>query len=141
MNDKQLRVLLFSGILAIAAGVLAVLTLFHRPLPPDGDPVLGSAQVVVFELDDCALCQPFRKKLAPLYYDSEFGEAAPIRYVNIDGTEPPKRYRLKSPVEWPTVVFFDPYGRELARLDKFPEKIDPVISMVRRHIRYAAKTS
>lgn len=138
MTTQQLRIMLFSGVLAIAAGVLALLLLFHRPLRPDGDAVLGTAQLVVFEIDDCDLCPKFRKKIAPVYYDSGVGEGAPIRYITIDGP-PPKRYRLKSPVDWPTVVFFDPYGRELARLDKFPDDAEPVIGMVRRHMRYVAK--
>ncbi len=135
-SDRNLQILLGAGTLAVVSSLLGVLAWVHRPLPPDGEPVLGSAQLVMFETEKCDWCDKFRRKTARDYLSSEYASQAPIMYMSVDDGPPPKRYRLSSFSRSPMLVLFDQYGRELARLDKEPTSSEAIEALVRRNLRY-----
>jgi hypothetical protein len=134
-SDRNLRLLLGAGTLAVVSSLLGVLAWVHKPLPPDGDPVLGSPQLVMFETDKCGWCENFRRKAAREYLSTEASSRAPLKYMSVDDGPPPKRYRLDSFSRSPMLVLFDQYGRELARLVKEPANGEALESMVRRNLR------
>ena len=138
-TERSLRTLLFAAGIACASGALGLLAFLHAPLPPDGDPVLGGPQLIMFESEACTWCEGFRGKIAKEYQRSEFAGKAPLRYISIDDGPPPKRFRLTSFSGAPMLVFFDQYGRELDRIEKDPGTSAAVQSLVRRNLRRVAK--
>ena len=139
-DDRRLRILLGAASIAIVSSVLGGLAYLHRPLAPDGEPVLGSAQLVMFETDACAWCQNFRRKTARDYQQTESAERAPLKFMSVDDGPPPKRYRLASFRPSPMLVLFDAYGRELGRIEKEPASSEIVEALVRRNLRKASKS-
>lgn len=134
-SDRNLRIILGAGTLAVVCSLLGVLAWLHRPLAPDGEAVLGSPQFVMFETDKCAWCEKFRRQTARDYQATEYASHAPLKYMSVDDGPPPKRYRLSSFSRSPMLVLFDQYGRELARLEKEPASSEAVEAMVRRNLR------
>jgi hypothetical protein len=137
--EKKLRLMLLSGSIALTSCVLALLVLFHRPLAPDGVAVLGTPQLVLFEGENCKWCEDFRVTIGRSYNSSEMATRAPLRYISVDDSAPPKRYRVLRGVGRSALVVFDQYGREMDRYGKAPEDADAVISMVRKSLRKAPK--
>lgn len=138
--DKKLRLMLLSGSIALTSCVLALLVLFHRPLAPDGEAVLGSPQLVLFESERCDWCEDFRATIGRAYNADEISARAPLRYISVDDGETPKRYRTQGGIGIAALVIFDQYGRELNRYGRLPKTADDVITMVRKGLRNAPKT-
>jgi hypothetical protein len=138
-TDRNLRLLLGAATVAIASSVVGALAFMHRPLPPDGDPVLGGPQLIMFEVDGCKWCEQFRRKTARAYLETEWASKAPLRYMSVDDGPPPKRYRLASFSKSPSLVLFDAYGREVDRIDGEPKDSAAIESLVRRNLRRMAK--
>lgn len=134
-SDKNLRLILAAGSLAVVCSLLGALAWLHKPLAPDGEPVLGSPQLVMFETEKCGWCEKFRRKTARDYQSTEYASLAPLKYMSVDDGPPPKRYRLSSFSASPMLVLFDQYGRELARIEKEPVGSEAIESMVRRNLR------
>ncbi|NOU06165.1 MAG: hypothetical protein HOO99_08285 [Hyphomicrobiaceae bacterium] len=137
--EKKLRIMLLSGSIALTSSVLALLVLFHRPLAPDGDAVLGTPQLVLFESDRCNWCENFRVSIGRAYNASEISARAPLRYISVDDGAPPRRYRVLGDVGQSALVIFDQYGREMDRYGKAPATADDVIAMVRKRLRNIPK--
>ena len=140
VSDKNLRLLLLSGALTLTSGILALLVLFHRPLQPDGDAVLGTPQLVLFETERCDWCEDFRVKVGRPYNGTEYAGRAPLKYISVDDGPPPKRYRLRDDVRKAALIIFDQYGREIDRFDSEPKTADAVVTMVRKGLRVVPKT-
>ena len=139
-TDRSLVLLMGAGMLAVVSGVLAALAYAHQPMAPDGDPVLGTPQLIMFETDTCDWCDGFRRKAAKDYAGSEFAGKAPLRFMSVDDGPPPKKYRLVSFRKSPMLVLFDQFGRELDRIQGDPGSSDAVQSLVRRNLRRVAKS-
>lgn len=135
-SDRDLRIILGAGTLAVVCSLLGLLAWLNRPLPPDGEAVLGTPQLVMFETDKCGWCENFRRGTARDYETTEYASHAPLRFMSIDDGPPPKRYRLSSFSPSPMLVLFDQYGRELARMEKEPANCEALEAMVRRNLRY-----
>lgn len=136
-QERGLRLLIGAATVAVVSCTLGALAYLHMPLPPDGDPVLGSPMVVMFENEGCTWCEGFRKKAARAYMSSEYGSKAPLKFLSVDDGPPPKRYRFSGPRVAPLLVLFDQYGRELDRIGYEPATSEPIESMVRRGLRRA----
>lgn len=133
--DRRLRMILGAASLAVVSLILVGLAFLHRPLPPDGEAVLGTPQFVVFETESCSWCQNFRRKAAREYQGTDYANRAPLRFMSVDDGPPPARYRLNSFSPTPMLVLFDKYGRELARMEKEPANSEVLESLVRRNLR------
>ena len=138
-SDNQLRIMFGAGSIALVSALLGGLAYFSRPLPPDGDPVLGTPQLVMFETDGCDWCEKFRRKTARDFQETSAAAQAPLRYMSIQDGPPPKRYRLESFSRSPMLVLFDQYGRELGRIDSEPKNSAAIESLVRRNLRNTGK--
>ncbi len=138
-SDRSLRLLLGAATIAVVSSTLGALAYFQRPLAGDGERVLGSAEILVLELDGCGWCETFRRKAARSYAEGEFAVRAPIRYFNIDDGPPPKRYRLAGFRKSAMVVLFDAYGREVDRIEGEPRDGAAIEAMVRRNIKRLSK--
>jgi hypothetical protein len=138
-TDRNLRLLLGAATIAVVSSVVGALAYMHRPLPPEGDAVLGGPQLILFEVEGCKWCEQFRRKTARAYLETEWASKAPLRYMSVDDGPPPKRYRLTSFSRTPTLVLFDPYGREVDRIEGEPKDSAAIESLVRRNLRRMAK--
>ena len=138
-SDRQLRVVLGAGALAVVSGLLGGLAYLNRPMAPDGDPVLGSPQLVMFETDNCGWCEKFRRTSAREYQTTEYATKAPLRFMSVEDGPPPKRYRLDGFSKSPMLVMFDQYGRELGRIDYEPKNSAAIELMVRRGLNRVGK--
>ncbi|MBU4528805.1 MAG: thioredoxin family protein [Hoeflea sp.] len=78
-----------------------------------------AAEMVMFEQPGCAWCKRFNEEVAPAWPNTEQGQRAPLRRVNIH--EPLPEDLADIPVErfTPTFVLVDE-GREIARLRGYP---------------------
>jgi hypothetical protein len=140
-SDNKLRVIFGAGTLAVISAALGGLSLLHQPMAPDGEAVLGSPVLVMFETEDCGWCPNFRRNTAKAYLGSEFADGTPLRYLSADNGPPPKKYRMASFRQRPMLVMFDQYGRELDRIESEPASSQPIEAMVRKNLRRIAKTS
>ena len=138
-SDRNLIFLLGSATIAGVCSILGGLAFLQRPLQPDGEPVLGSAQLVMFETADCTWCEKFRRKTARDYQITDHASRAPLKFISVDDGPPPKRYRLTSFKASPMLVLFDEYGRELGRIDREPANSEAVETLVRRNLRKTTK--
>ena len=139
-SDNNLRLIFGAASVAVVSAALGGLAYFHRPLAPDGEAVLGGAQLVMFETEACTWCEKFRRKTAREYQNSEFAGKAPLKFMSVDDGPPPKRYRLTSFKSSPMLVLFDQYGREMDRIVSEPASSEMVETMVRRNLRKMAKS-
>ena len=139
-SDSQLRIMFGAGALAVVSAILGGLAYLSRPLPPDGDPILGSPQLVMFETDSCDWCEKFRRKTAREFQATSYSAQAPMRFMSIQDGPPPKRYRPVSNIGSPMLVLFDQYGRELGRLDSEPKNSAAIESLIRRNLRSVSKS-
>ncbi len=140
-SDTNLRILLGAATVAVVSACLGALAYFSKPDVPDGEAVLGGPQLVLFEVDDCAWCQSFRRKAGRQFLESKLANDAGLRYMSIADGPPPKRYRLSSFQKSPMLVLFDPYGREMERLTSEPKDGSEIEAMVRRNLKRMPKVS
>jgi hypothetical protein len=138
-TEKSLRNLLMAMTLALVSGTLGALAFFSRPEPPVGDAVLGAPQIVLFELDDCAWCQSFRRKAAREFQATEMAGIASLKYLSIEDGPPPKRYKLQAFRQVPMLILFDAYGREVERMMGEPKTGAELEAMVRRNLKRMPK--
>jgi thioredoxin-related protein len=74
-----------------------------------------AAELLVFERPGCVWCLRFDQEIAPVYPKTEEGRLAPLRRLDIDGSEP-SRVALAAPVHYaPTFVLVEA-GREVGRI-------------------------
>jgi hypothetical protein len=136
----RLPIILGALCLLLLSSALAFAVMAHRPETPEGPRLAESAFVVVFEWSPCEPCEKFRDRIAKAYLKTEAGAKAPIRYFDITDGGVPKRFRVKSEVYTaPTIVVFDPFGREFARYTGLPESPDVLTGMVRSAVRKAER--
>ena len=105
---------------AVVAAVAAALVLglaINDPGRAAVDAAIGtrtSMELLVFEHPDCNYCQVFRNRVAPRYRQSPQEAEAPLRFVDVTGTDT-DRLALKSPITMvPTAVLMSPVGRDCA---------------------------
>ena len=106
---------------AVVAAVAAALVLglaIHGPGRAAVDAAIGtrtSMELLVFEHPDCNYCQVFRHRVAPRYRQSTQEAEAPLRFVDVTGTDT-DRLALKSAITMvPTAVLMKD-GREVDRI-------------------------
>lgn len=106
---------------AVIAGVAAALVLglaIHGPGRAAVNATIGartSMELLVFEHPDCTHCKTFRSRVAPRYRQSPQEAEAPLRFVDVTGTDT-DRLALKSPITMvPTAVLMKD-GREVDRI-------------------------
>ena len=106
---------------AVIAAVAAALVLglaIHGPGRAAVDAAIGtrtSMELLVFEHPDCNYCQVFRSRVAPRYRQSPQEAEAPLRFVDVTGTDT-DRLALKSAITMvPTAVLMRD-GREVDRI-------------------------
>lgn len=74
-----------------------------------------SMELLVFEHPDCTYCKVFRSRVAPRYQRSPQQAEAPLRFVDVTGTDT-DRLALKEPIGMvPTAVLMK-NGREVDRI-------------------------
>ena len=89
---------------AVIAGVAAALVLglaIHGPGRAAVNATIGartSMELLVFEHPDCTHCKTFRSRVAPRYRQSPQEAEAPLRFVDVTGTDT-DRLALKSPMK------------------------------------------
>ncbi len=78
-----------------------------------------AAEMIMYEQPGCAWCKRFNEEVAPAWPNTEQGQRAPLRRVNI--REPLPEDLEHIPVErfTPTFVLVDD-GKEIARLRGYP---------------------
>jgi hypothetical protein len=137
---KQLPHILGALTLFVVTVALALALVWVRASRPDTPPVFDRPVVMVFEDHPCAACVEFRRTIARSYASTPTGEAVGLRYWDISGGPPPKRYGLRNDV-WggPTTVVFDVFGREAARLDGLPKSAEAFEGFIKPHLRRAQR--
>lgn len=136
----RLPLLLGALIVLAVSGVLAFAVHAHRPEIPTGPRLSDGAYVIVFEISPCERCEKFRDGIGKAYQKSDLGQKAPIRYFDITDGPPPKRFQLRGEVYTvPSVVVFDPYGREFDRTNGAPATLDVLTGMARAAARKAER--
>lgn len=126
----KLPLLLGALVILVVCGVLGMAVYAHRPEAPTGPRLAEGAFAIAFEVSPCEKCDDFRQKIGKAYQRSPAGGSTPLRYFDISDGQPPKRFRLKSEVYYhPTVLFFDPYGREMDRVTGAPANVEVLVKM------------
>jgi thioredoxin-related protein len=87
---------------------------------PGGKPLTqreasGRLEVLVFEVDGCALCDVFRRDILPQYQAGPTAKRAPLRFVDINTSDPDKLALRSSLSQVPTAVLMQD-GREVDRI-------------------------
>lgn len=126
-----MRVLLF-GLVVIASAAVAIELMPVRAAhnPANERIARVSAELLVFETENCPYCFIFRRDVAPGYMRSSRAKDVPLRYINVRETDVSK-LKLNAPLTMvPTVVFMK-NGREVDRISGYmgPE---PFFHMVSR---------
>lgn len=106
------------AIVAAAAAVLVVGLAIQGPGRAAVDATIGtrsSMELLIFEHPDCTYCKVFRSRVAPKYRQSPQEAEAPLRFVDVTGTDT-DRLSLKEPISMvPTAVVMK-NGREIDRI-------------------------
>jgi hypothetical protein len=137
---KQLPHILGALTLLVVASALAAALFWIRASRPTTEPINTTAVVVVFEGADCQGCDAFRRQIGRPYQGSPTGELAPLRYYDLTGGPPPRRYGLRSDIgSTPTTVIFDVFGREAARWAGMPGTVEAFEAFVKPHLRRAQR--
>ena len=58
-----------------------------RDTAPPAAAAASPYELLVFEVDDCAYCELFRRDVLPLYKSSETARTVPIRFVNVSRSD------------------------------------------------------
>jgi len=116
------------ALLAVAAVAFVPVRAAHNPASERIAKV--TAELLVFETENCPYCFIFRRDVAPNYLNSPRAKDVPLRYVDVRKTDL-STVRLKSPLTMvPTIVLMK-NGREVDRITGYmgPE---PFFHMVSR---------
>ncbi len=116
------------SLVAIAAVALVPVRAAHNPASERIAKV--TAELLVFETENCPYCFIFRRDVAPNYMSSPRAKDVPLRYIDVRKTDM-SSVRLKGPLTMvPTIVFMK-NGREVDRITGYmgPE---PFFHMVSR---------
>lgn len=95
---------------------VAALVLFGLLMTPQGS---HAAELVMIDRDGCGYCIAWKKQIGPAYPNTNLGQFAPLRVVNVrEGT--PAGLSLDRPVVFtPTFILVD-NGKELGRIEGYP---------------------
>jgi thioredoxin-related protein len=72
-------------------------------------------EVLVFEIEGCALCDVFRRDIAPQYQAGSVASRVPMRFIDINKTDPETLALRAHLSQVPTVVLMQD-GREFDRI-------------------------
>lgn len=137
---KQLPHILGAITIFVVTTALAVSLFWIRASRPTTQPINSNAVLVVFEGGNCEDCVTFRRTIGRAYAGTPTGELIPIRYYDVSGGPPPKRYGIAGDLgDGPTAVVFDIYGRESARWAGLPTSIEKFENFVKPHLRKAQR--
>ncbi|MBV1694900.1 MAG: hypothetical protein KGP27_10615 [Hyphomicrobiales bacterium] len=126
----RLPLLLGALVLLVLCALLSVAIYLHRPAAASGPKLSDGAFVMVFEVGNCELCEKFRSGIGRRYQRGAISEKAPMRFFDISDTPVPKRFSLRGEVyTFPTIVVFDPWGREMDRVNGPPATIEALEKM------------
>lgn len=126
----RLPILLGALVLLVLCALLSVAVYIHRPSAAVGPKLAESAFVMVFETSTCQLCETFRAGIGRRYQRSAMSEKAPLRFFDVSDTPVPRRFSLRGEVyTFPTLVVFDPWGREMDRMNGPPATIEALEKM------------
>jgi thioredoxin-related protein len=129
-----MRTLIFClASIAIAAATIALIPVRAAQNPAKERIAPISAELLVFESDNCPYCFIFRRDVAPNYQRSPRARDVPIRYINVRKTDL-STLKLQAPLTMlPTIVLMK-NGREVDRISGYmgPE---PFFHMVSRLMR------
>jgi thioredoxin-related protein len=75
----------------------------------------GRLELLVFEVDGCAMCDVFRRDILPQYQSGPAATRAPLRFVDINKTDPDRLALRERLTQVPTVVLMQD-GREFDRI-------------------------
>lgn len=136
----QLPLILGAIVLFVVAAAMAGAMFYTRMARPTTPPVSQTATVIVFETLDCDACDDFRRTVGRAYRTSTTGGKAPMRYYDVTDGQPPTRFGLRGEI-WtsPTVVVFDVFGREVARINGAPATLVAMEKVVLPQVRRAEK--
>lgn len=79
----------------------------------------AAAELVMFEQFGCPWCEKFEVEIEPGYPDSEAGQVAPLRKVDIHSPPPADLRNIDPVVFTPTFVLVED-GEEIGRLTGYP---------------------
>lgn len=77
----------------------------------------AALELVMAERQGCGYCLKWKAEIAPIYPKTELGDAAPLRYYDIDKMEPD--FELARPVIFTPTFLFVEDGKEVARLEGY----------------------
>lgn len=104
-----------------------------------------SAELLMFEQAGCPYCARFDAEIAPNYPESEAGQRAPLRRVDIFEDRRGGYADIEPAVFTPTFVMIDDEGEEVGRLQGYPGKryfygeIEPMLDTLTGHVGEKAK--
>jgi thioredoxin-related protein len=105
----------FLALLAVMLTTPARLEAARDPAPATAS-VKSGLELLVFEREDCHICEIFRRQIGSRYAMAPVATEAPMRYIDIDKVDLDK-IRLKSRLTMlPTVVLMQ-NGREVERIN------------------------
>jgi hypothetical protein len=137
---KQLPHILGALTIFFVASSLALALLWARASRPDMPPLFEKPVVMVFEQYPCQPCVDFRKTIARSYASTSTGELVGLRYWDLSGGLPPRRYALSGDVDGgPTTVVFDVFGREAGRFHGLPKSTEAFEAFIKPHLRRAQR--
>jgi len=120
------------SLLAVVAVAFVPVRAAHNPASERIAKV--TAELLVFETENCPYCFIFRRDVAPNYMSSPRAKDVPLRYVDARKTDL-STMRLKSPLTMvPTVVLMK-NGREVDRITGYmgPEPFFHMVSRLMQH--------
>lgn len=106
----------FLALLAVLVTTPARLEAARDPAPAATAAAKSGLELLVFEREDCHICEIFRRQIGSRYAMAPVATEAPMRYIDIDKVDLDK-IRLKSRLTMlPTVVLMQ-NGREVERIN------------------------
>ena len=96
-----------------------------------GVTAIAANELVVFEVDDCQICELFRQEILPVYQKSASHRAVPIRFVNLTYADESGMGLVASISVAPTVVLMR-NGQEVERITGYtgPENFLQLVGLM-----------
>jgi thioredoxin-related protein len=119
--------------IAIAAVTITLMPVRAAQSPAKDRIAPVSAELLVFESENCAYCFIFRRDVAPSYQLSPRARDVPIRYIDVRKTDL-ANLQLRAPLTMlPTIVLMK-NGREVDRISGYmgPEPFFHMVSQLMR---------